>query len=187
MINKLLVSAIAMVFFFINANVSAQNKNKPERQYGDIFEYNRITIQISKFANNSDTIKKVSPKEALVDSAGEMLHNSIFFGILSVNYSRILRSEKTIFTVGGGLSFVPAAFDAGGVGLMAEATVLTGGIKHFFEPGILMYFDSQIFAPMVRFGYRYQDPVGFLFRAGLLFTYLDGITVLPALSIGYSF
>ena len=70
---------------------------------------------------------------------------------------------------------------------MAEATVLTGGIKHFFEPGILMYFESDIFAPMLRLGSRYQDPVGFLFRAGLLFTYMDGYTLLPALSIGYSF
>ena len=85
------------------------------------------------------------------------------------------------------MSFAPAAFDAGGIGLMAEATMLTGGIKHFFEPGVLLFADLEVFAPMLRAGYRYQDPVGFLFRAGVLFTYMDGFSLLPALSIGYSF
>ena len=122
-----------------------------------------------------------------IDSIVTIRRNSVYAGILSINYSRMISGEKQMFTVGGGLSFAPAAFDFGGVGLMAETTLLTGGKKHFFEPGLLVYFDADIIAPMVRAGYHYQDPEGYLFRAGILFTYMDGFTLLPALSIGYSF
>ena len=71
---------------------------------------------------------------------------------------------------------------------MIESTLLTGGgVKHFFEPGILVYFDNDVVWPMVRTGYRYQGPEGFMFRIGALWGYLDGFGFLPAVSIGYSF
>ena len=177
MITKLIPSTIAIAFLFVTPNVVAQN-------------YDRLVTQNeldSELKNNPDTINKGSSELASVDTTGDILHNSIFAGILSVNYSRIIYGDNTIFTVGCGLSFAPVTFADGSVGLMAEASILKGSTKHFFEPGLLMYLDANIFAPMVRAGYRYQDPWGFLFRAGILFAYMDGFSVLPALSIGYSF
>ena len=113
--------------------------------------------------------------------------NSVYVGVLSVNYSRMIPGDRLGVTIAGGLSFV-TALDGGGIGFMVESTLLTGGgIKHFFEPGILVYFDADVTWLMVRAGYRYQGPEGFLFRIGPLFGYLDGFGVLPAISIGYSF
>jgi len=71
---------------------------------------------------------------------------------------------------------------------MNEISLLTGGgVKHFFEPGILLVtnFEAVFWGP--RLGYRYQGSDGFLFRAGVTFSYDDGLSVGPALSIGYSF
>ena len=113
--------------------------------------------------------------------------NSVYVGILSVNYSRMIPGDRIGFTVAGGLSFVITAFDSKSVGLLAETTLLIGGTKHFFEPGIMVYYDPDVFGPMIRTGYRYQRPEGFLFRAALLFNFFDELGVLPAISIGYSF
>jgi hypothetical protein len=175
MYKKLIPSIIT--FLFIAQNIPAQDTDGIVAQNEEASELSII----------SDSINKEIPEEASVDSTRKILHNSIFAGILSVNYSRIIYGEKTIFTAGGGLSFAPLAFADGSIGLMAEASILKGRTKHFFEPGILLYADSNIIAPMVRAGYRYQDPGGFLFRVGILLAYMDGFSVLPALSIGYSF
>ena len=104
-----------------------------------------------------------------------------------MNYSRLFTGDRVGVTVAGGLSFV-TTLDGSAIGFMLESTLLTGGgTKHFFEPGVLLYFESDTFWPSVRTGYRYQGPEGFLLRAGLLWGYLDGFSFLPALSIGYSF
>lgn len=177
MISKLIPSILAIAFLFMGQNIPAQDHDGPLAQND---EDSGLTI-------NSDTNNNALLEQEWVDSTGKTLHNSIFAGILTVNYSRILYGNKTIFAVGGGLSFAPVAFADGSVGLIAEGSILKGSTKHFFEPGVLLYADSNIIAPMVRAGYRYQDPGGFLFRAGILLAYMDGFSVLPALSIGYSF
>ncbi len=84
----------------------------------------------------------------------------------------MIPGERIGVSLTGGFSFV-TALDEGGMGFMIESTLLSGGIKHFFEPGVLLYFEKDTFWPMVRIGYRYQG--------------LDGFSVLPAVSVGYSF
>ena len=153
----------------------------------EVSQYKRNAINKKQFIFEPGSSIIKSPKPVPAASMRDIQKNSVYVGILSINYSRMIPGDQVMFTVGGGLSFAPAAFDAGSVALMAETTLLKGGIKHFFEPGLLVFIDSHIFAPMVRLGYRFQDPGGFLLRAGLLFTYMDGFTLLPALSIGYSF
>ncbi len=85
-----------------------------------------------------------------------------------------------------GLSFLGAVFGYE-LQYMGEISLLTGGTKHFFEPGFLIVTDFDDTFPGVRMGYRYQRPDGLLFRAGILLGYDDGLSGLPALSIGYSF
>jgi hypothetical protein len=82
-----------------------------------------------------------------------------------------------------------------------ESTLLIGGAKHFFEPGIngfclfdpstgeiAEFYDQKMVGVSVRIGYRYQGPKGFLFRIGpQLSFYGEEVSLLPAASIGYSF
>jgi len=184
---KALSATLITTILFVAANSFAQDYGLITAQKEDFSKFRQNQTIENEFPVNSDTTINESGAPALNDSIMVFRQNSIFAGILSVYYSRLIQGENAIFTVGGGVSFFAAAFDAGSFGLVAEATLLKGGIKHFFETGVLLYADLNIIGPMVRAGYRYQDPEGFLFRAGLLFTYLDGFTVLPALSIGYSF
>lgn len=184
---KALSATLITTIFFVAAKSFAQDYGLIVAQKENFSEYRQNQPIENRFPVYSDTTINKLVEPALNDSIVEMRKNSIFAGILTVNYSRMIHGEKAIFTVGGGVSFFAAAFDAGSFGLIAEATLLKGGIKHFFETGVLLYADLNIIGPMIRAGYRYQDPEGFLFRAGLLLTYLDGITVLPALSIGFSF
>ncbi len=187
MTKKTLSTALSTIILIVAANSFAQDYYLLADQKEDFSKFRQNKTLLNEFPFISDSTVNKSGEQALNDSIVVFRKHSIFAGILSVNYSRMFQGENAIFTVGGGLSFAATAFDAGGVGLMVEATVLKGGIKHFFEPGVLLYADLEVFAPMLRAGYRYQDPGGFLFRAGLLFTYWDGFSLLPALSIGYSF
>jgi len=80
--------------------------------------------------------------------------------------------------------------------------MLIGGVKHFFEPGIMGFClfdpsagtiakdgDMEFAGATVRIGYRYQGPRGFLFRAApnLAFFISGEVWLMPALSMGYSF
>lgn len=143
----------------------------------DVSEYKRNAINRKLFVFKSGTSYIESPRQ-------DLPRNSVYAGIASINYSRMIPGERVSVTFAGGLSFVD------GVGILAETTLLLGGTKHFFEPGIITYLDTSSVLPLVRIGYRYQGPKGFLFRAAPLFTYLSsdyGFIVVPAISIGYSF
>jgi len=153
----------------------------------DVSDYKRNAIDNKLFIYKSGTSIIESPKPPLATSMRDIQKNSVYVGILSINYARMIPGERVGVTVAGGFSFV-TALDGDEIGYMLESTLLTGGgTKHFFEPGILLYFDPDIFWPNVRTGYRYQGPEGFLLRAGFLWGYVDGFSFLPALSIGYSF
>jgi len=98
-------------------------------------------------------------------------------------------------TFGGGLYH----FDATGV--VAEASVLKGGVRHFFETGIMAVKFFGAVSSMseededhigggvsIRAGYRYQGPEGLLLRAAPNYIFVPGDSFLfAALSIGYSF
>jgi hypothetical protein len=151
----------------------------------DVVEYKRNVISKKTVAFKPGTSYITQEPEA-ANSIKDIQRNSVYVGILSLSYSRLIPGDRIGFTLSGGLSFVPTLFDDG-IGIMAETTVLIGGTKHFFEPGIMAYFDDENIAPLIRTSYRYQGPEGFLFRAGLLFNFMDGFGAGPALSLGYSF
>ena len=160
----------------------------------EVIEYERNVIDMKSFVFKPGTSVIQSPKKNPA-SIREVQKNSVYIGILTFNYSRMFPGEGVGFTLSGGMSIFPEAFDefdledGFSVLLLAEGTILFGHTKHFFEPGILAIYDVEehFTALTIRTCYRYQAIEGFLFRAGLLFGFMDGITVLPALSLGYSF
>jgi hypothetical protein len=148
----------------------------------DVSEYKRKAI------NRSEYLFK--PGTTIIEAAytGYLLRNSVYVGIMSINYSRTIAGNPVGITFGGGLSY----FDA--LGLLVESTLLKGRGKHFFEPGIMGVYSPASYGVFIRAGYRYQGPKGFLFRSALLLGYLYTdfddpyvVNLLPALSIGYSF
>ena len=159
----------------------------------DVSEYKRSAIDRKKYVFKAGTSIIESPKTASPASIRDIQRNSVYVGILTVNYSRMIPGDRVGFTVAGGISFIAG-------GLLAETTILIGGTKHFFEPGFGAYcgfeidydegidYNSLMFMAAIRTGYRYQGPEGFLFRVAPLFGVSDGdFGILPALSIGYSF
>ena len=153
----------------------------------DVSDYKRNAIEKKQFVFKAGTSIIESPKPASPGSIRDMQKNSVYVGILSLSYARMIPGEHVGFNLAGGLNFAGALF-GGGVMLMGEISLLTGGgTKHFFEPGFFIVTNFDETFPMVRTGYRYQSPDGFLFRAGILLGYDDGLSGGPSLSIGYSF
>jgi len=162
----------------------------------DVSEYKRDAIFRKDFVFKTGTSIIKSRKPDLPTSIRDIQKNSIYIGILSLNYARMVPAgDKVGISFGGGLYH----FDATGV--VGELSFLVGGVKHFFEPGIMgvYFFDSNLnhdnpeedpitSAASIRVGYRYQGPEGLLLRAApnLIFTGGD-IFVFGALSLGYSF
>jgi len=157
-------------------------------QRSAVSEYKRNAILEKEYTYKSGTSIIESPRQDF-GSMHDIQKNSLYIGVLSINYGRLFPFDRMGVTVSGGLSFV-TSLDGGGIGFMLESTLLTGGgVKHFFEPGIFLYYDNDVEwpQPFVRTGYRYQGPEGFLFRIASLWGYMDGFSFLPAVSIGYSF
>ena len=153
----------------------------------DVSEYKLNAIDKKQFVFKAGTSTIESPKPASPGSIRDVQKNSVYVGILSFSYARMIPTEHFGVNLAGGLNFVPALFDDG-VMFMGEISLLTGGgTMHFFEPGFFIVTNFDETFPMVRFGYRYQRPDGFLFRAGILLGYDDGLSGGPSLSIGYSF
>ncbi len=162
----------------------------------DVSEYKRNAIDKKQFVFKSGSSIIESPKQLPPASMHEMQKNSVYIGMLSINYARMIPLSHTIgLTLGGGL------INIDGWGVVVESSVLLGGVRHFFETGIM---GAHFFAPnkepdnpesgdvfsaaTFRIGYRYQAPWGLLFRVApnLIFSTEDTF-VFPALSIGYSF
>ena len=166
----------AAVYFEMKNNNNWVNTNIKR---DEVMEYKHNAIDMKMFVFKPGSSYILSPWQEPI-SFWNIQRNSVYVGIFSANYSRMIPRDGVAYTIAGGVSFIVG-------GLIAETTILKGGTKHFFEPGIMIYFDTEIFWPMIRVGYRYQDPKGFLFRIAPLFGYFDGFSVLPAMSIGYSF
>ena len=140
-----------------------------------------------------------SPKQLPSDTVlmKDIQKNSVYVGLdFSINYSRLIPIGKHVgVSLRGGLSFL-LLFEAGAVTMVGETALLIGGLKHFFEPGLLVWGpvpdlqDNSTYdkwaGPMIRIGYRYQGTKGFLIRPGL-FYYFDDQVFFPGVSIGYSF
>ena len=166
---------------------SQNNWAKTHMGLTDVSEYKRNAIHKKQFVFKAGSSIIESPKPVSPDSIRDLQKNSVYVGILSLSYARMIPVKHAGINLAGGLSFLGALFGEA-VMFMGEISFLTGGgTKHFFEPGFLIVTNFDDTFPMMRTGYRYQSPDGFLFRAGILLGYDDGFSGLPALSIGYSF
>ena len=153
------------------------NINKDE-----IIEYKRNAIDKKMFIFKYGSSYISSPKPEPITSIKESQRNSIFFGIFSVNYSRMIPLNQSGLSLAAGLSFID------GVALQTEISSLLGSSRHFFEPGFIWWHDEIDDFFMLKIGYRFQGTRGFLFRIGPLFTISDSdFWVFPSMSIGYSF
>jgi len=162
----------------------------------DVSQYKRDAIFKKEFVYKTGTSIIEKSKPVLPASIRDIQKNSVYAGILSINYARMFPAgDRVGISFGGGLYH----FDATGV--VGEISVLVGGVKHFFEPGLMGVYllvsspppdepeeDSPPGAASIRFGYRYQGPGGLLIRAAPNVVYYDShVYLAPALSIGYSF
>lgn len=162
----------------------------------DVKEYRLNAIDKKQFIFKPGTTIIDSPIPAIPASLYHVRKNSVYIGILSINYARMIPLGQTSgLTLGGGL------INIDGWGVVVESSVILGGIRHFFETGIM---GAHFFAPnkepdnpdsgdavsaaSLRIGYRYQAPFGLLIRVApnLIFSTEDTF-IFPALSIGYSF
>ena len=159
-----------------------------------ISNYQREVIDYKSYTYQPGTSMILRLKKVPA-SLQDLQRNSIYLGLFSFYYSRLFPMDNMAFAVAGGINYFPEAYDEfdfeDGIEflIVVEPTLLLGGTKHFFEPGIqaLLFIPEGEVNAFIRAGYRYQAPGGFLFRAGILFGYLDGATVMPSLSLGYSF
>ncbi|UCH13197.1 MAG: hypothetical protein JSV22_08775 [Bacteroidales bacterium] len=70
--------------------------------------------------------------------------------------------------------------------LLALLTALCQVYSQYYDL-IVRSNGDPLLLPMIRTGYRYQGPQGFLFRCGIYITFSWDLPVLPTLQIGYSF
>jgi len=162
----------------------------------EVSHYEKNAVGKGQYLYKPGTTIIDSSIPAIPASLHHVRKNSVYLGILSINYARMVPlSQTTGITLGGGL------INIDGWGVVVESSILLGGVRHFFETGIM---GAHYFAPneepdnpesgdaglavTFRIGYRYQAPWGLMFRVApnLIFT-TDDTFVFPALSIGYSF
>ncbi|MEN8202938.1 MAG: hypothetical protein ABFS28_10105 [Bacteroidota bacterium] len=163
----------------------------------DVSEYKREVIDRKAYLFEAGTsiIKSSKPAAA---SLYQVQRNSVYVGVMTLMYSRMFPVDKTGITLGAGI------FNFDGWGVIGESTLLVGGLKHYFEPGIMLYHfltpdyiynepgdiigERRYSGVTLRAGYRYQGPKGLLLRGAANLIYFDGEFYLwPALSLGYSF
>lgn len=162
----------------------------------DVLEYRHDAVLRKEYRFKTGTSIIESRKPAIPTSVRDIQKNSVYIGILSLNYARMFPAGDHLgFTVGGGLYHMDAT------GIVGEASVIAGGVRHFFESGVMgvNFFgitptpdpeDDRHFggAVSVRMGYRYQSLGGLLLRGAPNFIFADGgFFVFCALSVGYSF
>lgn len=177
--------ADAVIYFEMKYNNNWVNTSIYRNEVAN-YEYDTINRKLYVFRQGSSYIESPRPV-----SIRGLPRNSVYAGAISINYSRLIPGDRLDFTVAGGFQFaVP--------GLQAETTMLIGRTKHYFEPGIMVYhsfmeiYDELVRLTMIRLGYRYQGPKGFLIRIVPMLVWdfnIDDLYVMPAGSIlmGYSF
>lgn len=147
------------------------------------FQYAAIEENMVVFRRKSSYINRFL--EHRKKSIHEIQRNSVWLGILTLNYGRLIPLEKGAISLSGGLSMIDGW---GAIFLQFESSYLLGGPKHFFEPGLFYFTDYNDHIFLLRTGYRFQANKGFLIRAAPMFTLFEGdLLVTPSLCIGYSF
>jgi hypothetical protein len=138
---------------------------------------------------------QIRPFRAGIESIWEIQKNSVYIDLhtLLINafYERIIpMNDKLAITAGGGIiqtwGFASETFFA------PKLSLLMGGVKHFFEPGIAVPITlggEQDEWHMGILGYRYLGPQGFVFRASVYAQWESGgeLLILPGISLGLTF
>ncbi len=95
----------------------------------EVVEYKQDIIDKRKYLFEPGSTIISSSKPAIPESLYHVRKNSVYIGLLSINYARMIPlSQSTGITLGGGL----INFDQWG--LVAESSVLLGGTRHFSLP-----------------------------------------------------
>ncbi|MCK4879014.1 MAG: hypothetical protein KAS82_00090 [Bacteroidales bacterium] len=159
----------------------------------DVLEYKQDAVNRKEFVFKPGSTIIESTRSALSESLYTVRRNAVYLGMGTLMYSRLIPGDRVGMTLGGGV------FNFDGWGVIGESTVLKGGIKHFFESGIMLFCFLDLsssepeeevdrFGATFRIGYRYQGPRGLLIRAAPNVIYYEGDFLLfPALSLGYAF
>lgn len=182
---------------FIYFEMKSQNRwAQTHIRLTDVSEYKHDAIVKKEFIYKTRSSIIESPTPPIPTSIRDIQRNSVYMGVLSINYARMFPAGDYVgICLGGGLYH----FDATGV--VGESTLIAGGIRHFFEAGIMTVFffgpfldhdepedDHYDGVVSIRAGYRYQGREGLLLRIAPNFIFPEGgFLVAPGLSIGYSF
>ncbi len=150
-----------------------------------IIQHDTLKTKQVVFKSGTSIIKEIrEPKESMFD----LQRNSVYLESKRVFYSLIYErmfplSDHLGLIFGGGYTLVLDILSGGGAFglLVGETSLLLGGPKHNFEPGVIIYSGGGY---MVRIGYRFQGYKGLILRPSI-----DFINAFPLLSfsIGYSF
>ena len=148
-----------------------------------VVEYKRNSINKKLFVFKSGTsyiesTKNINSPTSMFDIRKNSVYNET---ILIFCYERItpVRDKFGIAIKGGIMIFDPFF-------IIGEVATVSGGPKHFFETGIGGVIDpfSDLNYLTLRFGYRYQSPKGFLFKASPI---ISKDFIVPLIAIGYAF
>ena len=111
----------------------------------------------------------------------DIKRNSIYVENLvifpSIHYDRILPVSKR-----AGVVLKVGAFHYAGWAFTGEVSMLLGGTKHFFEPGVGFEADLNFHSHL---GYRYMGPKGLLLKGGIHI--VKNVPVFPTFGLGISF
>ena len=170
------------VFFTMKNNNNWISTRIQLKQVRD-FKYDAIDKKLVVFQPKTSYIARI--REEAEITVHNLQKNSFWLGILTINYGRMIPANDRVgISLSAGLSFIDGIEYAM---FQMEGAFLIGGPKHFFEPGLFYFTDYNDHIFLIRTGYRYQAPKGFLIRVAPLITYIGELAVLPSLCIGYSF
>lgn len=149
----------------------------------EVFEYESDAINGRLFVFREGTTYIESFRQGPA-SFYDLPRNSLYFGILTINYARLFPQENVGITLAAGLSDIDV------FGVVVESTLLMGGMKHFFEPGMMVALSPDYGFLMLRTGYRFQGSQGLLLRVSPMFVFEPSegnLYIVPAASLGFSF
>lgn len=170
----------ANIYFEMKYNNNWINTNINKEEVIE-YKYDAIDRRLFVFRQGTSYIEPIRQEPG---SFFNLPRNSLYLGILTINYSRLFPQENVGITFAGGLSYIDV------LGVTAETTLLIGGMKHFFEPGVMVALSPDYGFLMFRTGYRFQGSQGLLLRVAPMFVFEPSegnIYVVPAASLGFSF
>ncbi len=178
------------IYFEMKANSKWIHTHSEMKDIID-YQYRALDKKLIKFKPGTSHLVPLSQIKAATN-VKEIQQNSVYFGynflVASANYERLFPlGKRTGITAG-------AAINAGyieGAAISIKSTLVFGGVRHYFETGVIAYFPYKNQLPgnvMPLVGYRFLGPKGLLIRGVFAIGWEDEHPmILPEFSIGYSF